>query len=62
MPGLSGGDLAVRLETVRPETKVPFMSGYADRSDMPQADPGRLLRKPFAPATLAERVREILHP
>ena len=33
MPGMSGSELVGRLQVLRPEIKVLFMSGYADRRD-----------------------------
>ena len=63
MPGLSGRDLADRLASVRPDTKVLYMSGYAD-ADIVQhgvLQPGlNYLQKPFTPDVLAHKVREVL--
>jgi PAS domain S-box-containing protein len=62
MPDMNGPALAQRLVGLRPDLRVLFMSGYADRASMPgPANPNaRLLAKPFKPAALAASVREIL--
>ena len=63
MPRMGGGELAQQLTTLRPSTKVLFMSGYTDdaialrraaESDTP------LLAKPFSTTLLVRRVREVL--
>ena len=62
MPGLSGGELAERLEQLRPGLPVLFVSGYADDEVIGrgQLRPGRqLLSKPFTGAELAFRVQEL---
>jgi CheY-like chemotaxis protein len=62
MPGLSGGDLADRLEELRPGVPVLFVSGYADAEVIGrgQLRAGRqLLSKPFTGAELAYRVQEL---
>ena len=63
MPEMSGPALAEQLTRLRPALKVLYISGSTDemmtRSGF--AGPGeQLLRKPFAPDTLAQRVREAL--
>ncbi|MBN1220100.1 MAG: response regulator [Anaerolineae bacterium] len=64
MPGgMSGRDLANRMVSLRPDTKVLFMSGYADEAIVQQGilTPDiAFLQKPFTPSTLARRVRETL--
>jgi hypothetical protein len=64
MPGMSAGEMAARIQTVRKETRVLFMSGYA-RGDIAVYDgtlqPGSpLIEKPFTPAELARKVRDVL--
>jgi PAS domain S-box-containing protein len=63
MPRLSGGRLARRLTHLRPETRVLFMSGFADstlvRHEVVSGDADCLL-KPFTPDDLARKVREAL--
>jgi PAS domain S-box-containing protein len=63
MPGLSGYELARRLAPLRPDMKVLYMSGYTESAMMQQGqlEPGViLLQKPFTPAVLAQKVREVL--
>ena len=63
MPGLSGRDLAVRLATLRPETRVIYMSGYTDDAITRHGvlEPGFVfVQKPFTPDRLARAVREVL--
>ena len=63
MPGMSGAELAARTVAARPETKVLFMSGYADdtlqRHGVRDAD-SAFIQKPFKPAELAQKVRDVL--
>jgi signal transduction histidine kinase len=63
MPGGSGPELAERLAGTHPETRVLYMSGYTDDAIVHRGviAPGiELLEKPFTPATLAKRVRDVL--
>lgn len=63
MPGLGGRKLAEQLCAMRPELKVLYTSGYADRAFLKQtalkSTPG-FLQKPFSLASLAAKVREAL--
>ena len=63
MPGMSGAELVQRLAAVLPGAKVLFVSGYADdsliRSGVLEREVA-FLAKPFAPETLARKVREVL--
>ena len=63
MPKVSGKDLAVELEKLRPDMKVLFMSGYAEdaiaRHGILEAGV-EFLSKPFTPQTLATKVRAVL--
>ena len=63
MPGLSGSELATALSLRRPETRVLYMSGYADDSIVRRGvlEPGvALLAKPFTPDGLLRKVSEVL--
>jgi two-component system, cell cycle sensor histidine kinase and response regulator CckA len=63
MPGRSGRELARTLATTRPDTRVLYVSGYTDDAIVHHGmlEPGlNFLQKPFTPAVLARRVREVL--
>jgi PAS domain S-box-containing protein len=61
MPEMSGYELAARAREQRPELRTLFMSGYplGAAGRMPEPD-AVLLKKPFAPAELAQVVRTAL--
>jgi PAS domain S-box-containing protein len=63
MPHLGGRELADRLTSARPELRVLYLSGYTDdavvRHGVLEADVA-FLQKPFTPAELARKVREVL--
>ena len=62
MPGLSGPQLAKQVAELRPEVKVLFVSGYADRAFAHHgvAAGMALLEKPYSGANLLRTVREVL--
>ncbi|MBI4475955.1 MAG: response regulator, partial [Acidobacteria bacterium] len=63
LPEMAGKDLVQRLTTTRPGLKVLYMSGYSDESMLQRgmAEAGMpFLNKPFTPAALGRKVREIL--
>lgn len=63
MPGLSGVELARAIREKRPSIRILFMSGYADDAFGGGRAPSAgtmFIAKPFAPATLASKVREAL--
>jgi two-component system cell cycle sensor histidine kinase/response regulator CckA len=63
MPGMSGRQLAERILSKRPNTKIVYMTGYTDDMVMQHnvIEPGvQLLQKPFTRADLASRVRSTL--
>jgi PAS domain S-box-containing protein len=63
MPGMSGRELAERLTTSYPETKVLYMSGHTDNAIVRHGvlEPDiAFLQKPFTPDVLARKVREVL--
>ena len=63
MPGMDGRDLAKRVGTIHPETKVLFMSGSSGSNrpltDFPD-DTGNFISKPFSVDDLATKIREVL--
>ncbi|HZI78753.1 MAG TPA: histidine kinase N-terminal 7TM domain-containing protein [Vicinamibacterales bacterium] len=63
LPGIDGADLAERLRSLRPGLRVLFMSGYTPEEIVltaALASNDLLLRKPFLPATLRDRVAHVL--
>ncbi len=63
MPGISGPELATQVLVRRPEIKILYMSGYTNNTIFRE---GMLdatvffLQKPFTPASLSGKVREVL--
>ena len=57
MPDIEGTELAVLVRQYSPRTKVLYMTGHA--RTLPDAE---VLRKPFTPHELLQRVRRILEP
>lgn len=63
MPHMSGGELARELGTLRPETRVLFVSGYAGQTalDHKVVDvENNFLQKPFTLKQLAGKIRTVL--
>jgi two-component system cell cycle sensor histidine kinase/response regulator CckA len=63
MPRISGPELAKRLAVTRPAMKVLCMSGYTDDSIVRHGvvETGvAFIQKPISPASLAQKVREVL--
>jgi len=57
MPKIDGSELRERILKERPGIKVLLMSGYGN-AEFPTFIP--FLAKPFGPATLKERIRQLL--
>jgi PAS domain S-box-containing protein len=63
MPGVSGKEVANRVTRLRPDLKVLFMSGYTDEAIVHHGvldSDVQFIQKPFSPASLARKVREVL--
>ena len=63
MPQMSGPEVAEKLQSIRPETKVLYMSGYPDHPVFEQGGVSKataFLPKPFTPNVLAKKVRDVL--
>jgi len=63
MRGISGPELVMRLRKSLPTLKVVYMSGYTDEAIVHHGvlDSGvEFIQKPFRPASLARKVREVL--
>jgi two-component system, cell cycle sensor histidine kinase and response regulator CckA len=63
MPRLNGRDLAMRLAPSRPDTKILYMSGYAERMiDADALEPSReaFIAKPFTASALCLQIRVLL--
>ena len=63
MPGMTGVDLSKKLQSLSPDAKVLFVSGYADsvilRHGVLDSDIA-FLQKPYSPSALIGKIREIL--
>ncbi len=64
MPGMNGCELATRLSAMRPGIKVLYASGFAEdviarHGALDESE--SFISKPYLPAVLAARVRDILH-
>jgi two-component system cell cycle sensor histidine kinase/response regulator CckA len=58
MPGMNGRQAGDRIRELSPRTEVIFVSGYVD--DPASAGAVNFLAKPFMPAALAARIRDVL--
>ncbi len=63
MPQINGRDLAEKIKSLHPETRILFMSGYTDdiisRHGVLE-ETVNFINKPFTPSVLALKIREIL--
>ena len=63
MPRMSGRELAESVASVRPDTRILYMSGFTDdaivRHGMLDED-FPFIQKPFSPELLASKTRELL--
>jgi two-component system cell cycle sensor histidine kinase/response regulator CckA len=65
MPGMSGVELADRLERERPDVRVLFMTGYTEEAVVNEGILGKhreCIGKPFTQEEITTRVRKILSP
>jgi two-component system cell cycle sensor histidine kinase/response regulator CckA len=63
MPEMGGFELAKRIRLARPGARILFTSGYTEAAVLRRSfvEPGEaFLEKPFTPARLAQRAREVL--
>jgi PAS domain S-box-containing protein len=60
MPRMDGRELAERLRAQAPDLKVILVSGYADALDGAGERDYEVVRKPFTPTLISERVRQAL--
>ena len=63
MPGMSGPDLAQRIVAQRPDIRVLYMSGFANRLKTEHGSLSAsvtILHKPFTPESLVRAVRDCL--
>jgi two-component system, cell cycle sensor histidine kinase and response regulator CckA len=62
MPQLGGLELSRQFRASRPGTPVLCMSGYSDRIWPEDNVPASYIQKPFTPAALLAKIRELLTP
>jgi two-component system, cell cycle sensor histidine kinase and response regulator CckA len=65
MPGMSGVELADRMERERPDVRILFMTGYAEEVVVNAGILGKhseCIGKPFTQEQITTRVRKILFP
>jgi len=63
MPGMGGRELAARIMAKRPRIRVLYMSGYTENviTSGGMLEEGlAFLQKPFSPAALVQKIREVL--
>jgi PAS domain S-box-containing protein len=65
MPEMGGAELAKKIRETQPDARILFTSGYTEDSALRQSflEPGEaFIEKPFTPALLARKTRELLGP
>lgn len=63
MPGMNGQALAERLKSIRPETKVLYVSGYTDEAIFRQGvrpEANNFLHKPYTKDGLISKLQQVL--
>ncbi len=63
LPGMSAGQLRRALRAIRPDVRILWLSGHTDRAVVKRGlrfDEDAVLAKPFEPASLLARLREML--
>jgi DNA-binding response OmpR family regulator len=63
LPKMGGWDMFQKMLTVNPKIKVILASGYVDqdlRVEMMQQGAKDFIQKPYVPATILKRIREVL--
>lgn len=63
MPGIGGRELASQVEVLRPGIRILYMSGYTDDALVHHQGFNHFsafLQKPFTPASLVSKIRELL--
>ena len=60
MPNLTGPQLAQQLRIQRPNLPVLFVSGVVTQANFEGVMGGWMIRKPYGPAGLASKIREVL--
>ena len=61
MPGMNGAEVAREVQARRPGLPVVFLTGYADIDGLAGVGGSGIVRKPFAQAELAAKLRTVLH-
>jgi len=64
MPGMNGRELAQKIKSLCPATKVLYISGYTDNAIVRHGvlDAGTaFLQKPFTSETLIRKIREVIY-
>jgi CheY-like chemotaxis protein len=60
MPGMSGADVARRVQRTRPSLPMLFITGFADRTALAGVAEQHILGKPYRREDLAHKIRGVL--